>query len=223
LYIIHRGLALYGGRVLRAGMVWGEDSCILHNERLRSPFVARAMTFLECFSIDAADIDNVMPSFPEFAKVVRARAMKLAVRRAFLLEAARVRAENTQARISRARGALQTQTQGWGTQARIATHALEAAKEEVDFSDIASSRTARLQAAEGGKPRRDSRENDDSRAGGRQIEQMATQLSSVIKTIEMMAQQQTEMKREMAKLRSTVLTATGAGGDGGDAESQGWL
>ena len=35
LYIIHAGLALYGGRVLRSGMVWGEDM-ILESEHLRS-------------------------------------------------------------------------------------------------------------------------------------------------------------------------------------------
>ena len=29
LYIVHRGIALYGGRVLTSGKVWGEDCIIL--------------------------------------------------------------------------------------------------------------------------------------------------------------------------------------------------
>jgi hypothetical protein len=45
LYIINRGLALHGGRVLGAGKVWGEDTCILSSAALHSIFVARAMTF----------------------------------------------------------------------------------------------------------------------------------------------------------------------------------
>ena len=36
LYVIHRGLALYGARVLTAGKVWGDD-VILMNPENRSP------------------------------------------------------------------------------------------------------------------------------------------------------------------------------------------
>ena len=46
LYIVHRGIALYGGKVLTAGKVWGED-LILSNEALRRNWCARAMNYLE--------------------------------------------------------------------------------------------------------------------------------------------------------------------------------
>ena len=41
LYVVHRGLALFGGKLLKAGMVWGEDM-LLEASHLRSPFCARA-------------------------------------------------------------------------------------------------------------------------------------------------------------------------------------
>lgn len=47
LYIVHRGLALHGGRVLGSGKVWGEDSVILTSASLHSKFVSRAMNYLE--------------------------------------------------------------------------------------------------------------------------------------------------------------------------------
>ena len=98
LYIINRGLALYGGRVLGAGKVWGEDTCILTSHALHSIFVARAMTFLECYCIDRTDIEAVVVAFPEFAEVLRHRACRLATRRAFIIEARR-RLEETEAKM----------------------------------------------------------------------------------------------------------------------------
>jgi len=48
LFIVKTGLVLYGGRVLGPSKVWGEDTCILASEKLRSTYTARAMTFVEC-------------------------------------------------------------------------------------------------------------------------------------------------------------------------------
>ena len=57
LYIIHRGIALYGGRVLIHGKVWGYDM-ILRNPQLRR-FCARAMTYLEVWRrLRAVTCDN---------------------------------------------------------------------------------------------------------------------------------------------------------------------
>ena len=44
LYVLSRGLVLYGGKVLSSGRVWGED-VILHNQDNALPYVARAMTY----------------------------------------------------------------------------------------------------------------------------------------------------------------------------------
>ena len=50
LYIVHRGLALYGGRVLTSGRVWGEDM-ILQSVHLQTRYCARAMNYLEVYMI----------------------------------------------------------------------------------------------------------------------------------------------------------------------------
>ena len=101
LYIINRGLALYGGKVLRGGGVYGEDACILKSGELRSTYVARAMTFLECFAMHGDDIDAVLPDFPDFALVLRKRAIRFALRRAFILIALRRRTAIAQPSPSR--------------------------------------------------------------------------------------------------------------------------
>ena len=46
LYIIHRGIALYDGRVLTAGRAWGTD-VILSCEELKKNISARAMNYVE--------------------------------------------------------------------------------------------------------------------------------------------------------------------------------
>ena len=52
LYIIHRGLALFEGRLLGSGKVWGED-VILTSAHLRSRHHGRALTFLDVLTISA--------------------------------------------------------------------------------------------------------------------------------------------------------------------------
>ena len=46
LYVVARGLVLYGGRVLSTGMTWGDD-VILTDKRYFLPFLARAMTYVD--------------------------------------------------------------------------------------------------------------------------------------------------------------------------------
>lgn len=90
LYIVHRGIALYGGRVLTAGKVWGEDSVILRSAPLLSRYMAHAMNYLECYSISAESFTRIAATFPKFAKVIRRRATRLAVRRGFVIAAGAV-------------------------------------------------------------------------------------------------------------------------------------
>ena len=58
LYVLHRGFAIYGGRVLGSGGVWGEDM-LLTNARLRLRFYARALNYVEAFSIDRETLMEV--------------------------------------------------------------------------------------------------------------------------------------------------------------------
>lgn len=90
LYIVHRGIALYGGRVLTAGRVWGEDAVILQSDLLLSPYIARAMNYLEVYSVDAESFESITNLFPSFAKKIRDRAIRLATRRGFVVAAGEV-------------------------------------------------------------------------------------------------------------------------------------
>ena len=45
LYIIHKGVALYGGRVMAAGSILGHDMILRRQELCQ--FAARAMSYLE--------------------------------------------------------------------------------------------------------------------------------------------------------------------------------
>lgn len=71
LYIIHRGVALYGGKVFGKGRVWGEDM-ILTSVNLQKPFSARAMIFLSVFTLSHDSLTKVRNSLPN-SMLFRAR------------------------------------------------------------------------------------------------------------------------------------------------------
>jgi len=83
LYIIHRGLALYGGRVLTAGSVWGEDM-ILTSEHLVRKYCARAMTFLEVYTISRDQLLDAAECHPVTRSYIQRCALRLATRREFI-------------------------------------------------------------------------------------------------------------------------------------------
>ena len=80
LYVVHRGIALYGGRVLTGGKVWGDDMILL-NASLRRPWCARAMNYLEVFLISRDEMLNTAYSFPRTRRLIRRAALLLALRR----------------------------------------------------------------------------------------------------------------------------------------------
>jgi len=86
LYIVSRGLALFEGRVLAQGRVWGED-VILSSIHLRSKHCARALTFLEVLTIDRDVLNEIAAPFPKTANSIRRAAIRLATRRQFIHEA----------------------------------------------------------------------------------------------------------------------------------------
>ena len=63
MYICHRGIALYGGKIMTAGRVWGEDM-ILESLHLIKAYSARAMNYLESYSISKDDLLSVAANFP---------------------------------------------------------------------------------------------------------------------------------------------------------------
>lgn len=95
LYIVNRGLAIYAGRLLGTGKVWGEQDVIIDNESLRQNLCARALNFLEVFAIDRPHLEAVTDAFPEVARGIRRVAVRLAARRAFIRYAKEVLQERT--------------------------------------------------------------------------------------------------------------------------------
>jgi hypothetical protein len=70
LYVLHRGVALYGGRVLNAGSVWGEDM-LLECDALRSRWSAKALSYLETNKIGRERLYSVAAGFPRTWKILR--------------------------------------------------------------------------------------------------------------------------------------------------------
>lgn len=83
LYIINRGIALFGGRVLTAGSVWGEDM-LLDSQWLVSKYCARAMTYLEVYTISRNQLMDAASQFPYTRAHLRRCAVRLAIRREFI-------------------------------------------------------------------------------------------------------------------------------------------
>jgi len=87
MYIVHRGIALFGGRVKGPGRLMGEDMIIISSPRLQNRYSARAMTFLAVFTITREDLNETASNFPKAAKLIRRKALQLAMKRAFVVEA----------------------------------------------------------------------------------------------------------------------------------------
>lgn len=86
MYISHRGIALYGGKVLTSGKVWGEDM-ILSSPQLRSKFAARCMTYVEVYMISRDKLLDLAKHFPPTLKIIRRSAFRLGFRREMIRRA----------------------------------------------------------------------------------------------------------------------------------------
>ncbi len=97
LYIVHRGMAIYGGHILRSSSVWGED-CLLSSDRLRLRFLARAMTYLEVYMISRSELLTAAAPFAGTYRRLRLFTIKVALRRGLLLvtQGLRQRADGAQ-------------------------------------------------------------------------------------------------------------------------------
>lgn len=86
LYIVSRGLALYGGKVYGQGKLWGEDM-ILTTEHLKIKYNARAMVFLDVFTIAREELEEVAEMYPSVKKQLRFYVVRMATRRSIIYEA----------------------------------------------------------------------------------------------------------------------------------------
>ena len=86
MYIVHRGIALYGGTVLTSGKVWGEDM-ILQSIHLRSKYAARCMTYVEVYMISRDALIELAMKHPATLKYIRRSAFRLGFRREMIRRA----------------------------------------------------------------------------------------------------------------------------------------
>ena len=80
LYILHHGMVVYGGKVLGAGGVWGEDMLIYY-QSLRKRDFAKAISYAEAFSIDRERLFAVSEHFAASHRKIRGYIGWLAFRR----------------------------------------------------------------------------------------------------------------------------------------------
>jgi len=79
LYIVHKGVALYGGRVLTSGAVWGQDMILRRQMLCRHS--ARAISYLEVFRISRSQLLDLARPFPIAWSKIRWEAFRLALLR----------------------------------------------------------------------------------------------------------------------------------------------
>jgi len=84
LHIVHSGSAVYGGRILSKGGVWGDD-VIVAASHLRCRHYARATTYLEAFYVTRDAIFECAQAFEETHCRLRRAARLIALRRYVVL------------------------------------------------------------------------------------------------------------------------------------------
>jgi len=77
-YVLNKGVAIHDGILFTSGKAWGE-SMLVANPELRKPQFARAMTYIETFSIDRNTIYEVAMPFPKSEKILIRRALIMAL------------------------------------------------------------------------------------------------------------------------------------------------
>ena len=80
LFVMHRGLVVFGGRVLSRGMCWGDD-VILSDNNYFLPYLARAMTYVDVGMLGRDLFMSIISEFPDSFRVVRRATILLALRR----------------------------------------------------------------------------------------------------------------------------------------------
>ena len=90
LNIVHRGEAMYNGKVLTRGQTWGED-IILSSVKLRRNNSARACEFLEVMQLSRERLVRIIANHPKDGTKIRSQAIWLALRREMITVAREVK------------------------------------------------------------------------------------------------------------------------------------
>ena len=81
LYIISKGVVLYGREVLTSGSIFGHEAMLISLKSLRVPYVGRMMSYVQCSVLARPAFDEIINGFPLAKKLVRRAAILLALRR----------------------------------------------------------------------------------------------------------------------------------------------
>ena len=84
LHIVNSGVAIYGGRLIRHGGVWGEDMLIAA-QHLRARRLVRAITYVEVFYIERDTVLGLSSGFQETDERIKRRTRYLALQRSIVL------------------------------------------------------------------------------------------------------------------------------------------
>jgi hypothetical protein len=93
LYVIHKGVAAWGGKVLTSGGVFGQDMILRRQSLCRLP--ARAMSYLEVYRISRAQLLDVAKPFPVASTRIKFEALRLAIHRLAMREMEKQSAETS--------------------------------------------------------------------------------------------------------------------------------
>lgn len=98
LYVVTRGLVLFGGRVLMQGSSWGDD-IILHNPDHHAHCRARAMSYVDAHTLSREVLVKVLSVFPAASEKVRRATIVLALRRHLVVAAKALRNKKMQGSV----------------------------------------------------------------------------------------------------------------------------
>ena len=148
LYIIHKGVALYGGRVLTSGSVFGQDM-ILRRQTL-CLYSARAMSYLEVYRISRVQLLELARPFPKAWSLIRWEAFRLALRRT-LVHYMHTEAERAKQRTEEAAKLLE------GPEVSLMAEAVDGGKKEKSWTSFIDKATepgqiSSLEASQGAHP-----------------------------------------------------------------------
>lgn len=80
LFIVQRGLAVHGGKILISGDTWGED-LLLSNKVLRSRNYARSLSYLTVLELRIEDIVEMLRTYPETRAKLKWAQVQIAILR----------------------------------------------------------------------------------------------------------------------------------------------
>jgi len=217
MYIVHRGIALYGGKVLTSGKVWGED-IILKSLNLRSKFAARCMTYVEVYMISRDDLIELATKHPATLKHIARSAFRLGFRREMIR-----RANESIKRKAKASGEVIKESQADKMLVSISQKKLDeeqektAAEEQARLDSAINESSDAPVAAESpkleplGAP---SSSGDGVHMGA--LSGMLERQAALLTALEMrLAKQHEESKTQIAALTAQVTALSSGGGGGG--------